>query len=70
MTYVKALRGCICQIFGDEIEITIDCDHSAACNECALLYANTNVCKRTCLMSWIENLEHLKKLKYAKLVEV
>ncbi|KAI3737788.1 hypothetical protein L2E82_27800 [Cichorium intybus] len=35
VTSVKELSGQICQIFGDEIEITVDGDPFVACNECA-----------------------------------
>lgn len=35
MTSVKELSGQICQICGDEIEITVDGEPFVACNECA-----------------------------------
>lgn len=35
VTSVKELSGQICQICGDEIEITIDEEPFVACNECA-----------------------------------
>lgn len=35
VTSVKELSGQICQICGDEIEITVDGEPFVACNECA-----------------------------------